>query len=151
MSNRRIIEEYWEAFLNQDIDTYESLMHPDIVVTYPQSGEVFVGRDNSISTVRNYPVDLPAAEGETIGTSERSISGAGAGWFGVSSVTVTSEGNLFVAQGTLTYPNGELYYLCSIFRIKQGLIAEETSYFGQPFEAPEWRIQWAAGGGAASG
>ena len=42
-----------------DLDALESLLHPDVVVTYPQSGEVILGRDNVIAAIRQFPTDLP--------------------------------------------------------------------------------------------
>ncbi len=38
MSNRQIIESCWNAFVTGDLGTFKKFVHPDIVVTYPQSG-----------------------------------------------------------------------------------------------------------------
>ena len=37
------------------------------------------------------------------------------------------------------YPDGGVFHFVSITKVRDGLIAEETDYFGEPFEAPEWR------------
>lgn len=152
MTNHRVVEEYWEAFKNRDLDRYEELLHSDVVVTYPQSGEVIVGRDNYMQTIRNYPLELPSGADEaTFDMSEKAISMPSAAWFGMSSATVISEGDIGVGQVELTYPSGERYLVCSLFKFKQGLIAAETTYFASPFEAPEWRSEWVSSNRPTSG
>jgi hypothetical protein len=144
MSNRETIERYWRTFQSGDLDAYESCLAPDVVVTYPQSGEVIEGRSNYMSTIRNYPADLPSGDVELarLDVSEKAISMPSASWFGMSTVAVMSEGNVAVGQSVLTYPNGDRYNVCSIFNLHQGLITSETTYFAAPFEAPDWRSEW---------
>jgi len=33
-------------------------------------------------------------------------------------------------------------YSCEILDLQDGKIAGTRPYFGEPFEAPEWRAQW---------
>ncbi len=40
------------------------------------------------------------------------------------------------------YPNGDVFNVAVIVKLREGMIAEETTYFAAPFEAPEWRSQW---------
>jgi hypothetical protein len=143
MANRALIMRYWEAFKTGDLDTYEACMDPDIVVTYPQSGEVFRGRDNYMATVRNYPVHLPAgsADGELETTATEVLKQAVLP-FGMSTPIVTTDGDLLVGRAVLTYPNGDQYHVCSIFKAHRGLVKEETTFFAAPFDAPDWRNEW---------
>lgn len=144
MSNRETIERFWRAFHEGDLDTYESCLASDVVVTYPQSGEVIQGRANYMATIRNYPADLPSGDEElaSLDSSEKTVSMPSASWFGMSTIAVMSEGNMVVGQSVLTYPSGDTYSVCSIFNLNQGLITSETTYFAAPFEAPEWRSEW---------
>jgi hypothetical protein len=32
-----------------------------------------------------------------------------------------------------------VFHVAVIIKIREGIIAEETTYFAAPFEAPEWR------------
>jgi ketosteroid isomerase-like protein len=64
MINRETVERYWTAFKDGDLDAYEACLATDVVVTYPQSGEVLRGRADYMSTIRNYPVNLPSGEEE---------------------------------------------------------------------------------------
>jgi len=140
MTNRRIVEQYWFAFRDGDLDTYESLLHPDVVVTYPQSGEVFKGK--YMASIRNYPQGLPTGDASALDTTEKSAATTSIFPFGLSAITLVHDGELLVGQAVLTYPNGEVYNTCSIFKVQSQLIAEETTYFAAPFDAPEWRSQW---------
>ena len=47
--------------------------------------------------------------------------------------------HLFVAEGVATYPDGGVYHVAMIMHFEGGEVRRETWYFGEPFEAPEWR------------
>jgi hypothetical protein len=34
--------------------------------------------------------------------------------------------------------------VCSIFKADRSLITEETTFFAAPFDAPDWRREWAS-------
>ena len=145
MTNRKLIETYWEAFKSGDLETYEACMDPQIVVSYPQSGEIFHGRDNYMATIRNYPVDLPSGSADAeLDTTATEVLQQSIFPFGMSTPIVTTDGDLLVGRVVLTYPNGDVYHLCSIFKADRGLITEETTFFAAPFEAPDWRSEWAS-------
>jgi hypothetical protein len=42
---------------------------------------------------------------------------------------------------TLEY-DGNHMNVCDILELQDGKIKRSTGYFGEPFEAPEWRAQW---------
>jgi hypothetical protein len=146
MANRKLIETYWEAFKNGDLETYEACLDPQVVVSYPQSGEVFRGRDNYMETIRNYPVDLPSGSADVglDSTATEVLKQPSVLPFGMSTPIVVTDGDLLVGRVVRTYPNGDVYHVRSIFKIRRGLIAEETTYFAAPFDAPEWRRQWSS-------
>lgn len=146
MTNRRVVEAFWTALQQGDIDAYDSIMHPDVVVTYPQSGEVIRGRDNLMAVLRNFPIAFPTAEADIIlDTTEKTVSRPSLIPFGMSSITIVDDGELVVGQAVVTYPEDVVYNTCSIFKVRSQMIVEETTYFAAPFEAPEWRREWVEG------
>lgn len=143
MSNRQVIEQYWAAIAGGDLADAEACLHPDVVVSYPQSGEVFRGRDNYMAILRNYPGGLPASEAVGLEGDPRTVVTPSARPFGAPVVTVVGGDELMVGQSILHYSDGLTVHGVSIFRMRSRLIAAETTYFTEPFEAPEWRKQWA--------
>ena len=142
MSNRQIVERYWTAFVTGDLDTLERLVHTDIVVTYPQSGEVIRGRENLMATIRNYPVALPEGSDAKLEGTAETASVSSPLLFGIPVITVVAGSDVFVGEAVYTYANGDVFNVAVIVKIREGMIAEETTYFAAPFEAPEWRSQW---------
>ena len=41
----------------------------------------------------------------------------------------------------ITY-DGRPVYVVSVMEFREGKVAHQTYYFGDPFEPPEWRSQW---------
>jgi hypothetical protein len=52
-------------------------------------------------------------------------------------------GDLAVLETDLTYADGSRYLGASILELRDGKVLRETDYYAQPFQAPEWRAQWA--------
>ena len=52
-------------------------------------------------------------------------------------------GDLAVLETELTYADGSRYLGVSILELRDGKVLRETDYYVQPFQAPEWRAQWA--------
>jgi hypothetical protein len=98
-------------------DEYD-LRAEDYVMEMPQSGERIVGRDNMRAMQDAYPAP-PAVQVQR----------------------VIGSGDLFVIELRSDY-GGEIYYACLIVEFRDGKIAHETRYYGQPFPAPDWRAQW---------
>ena len=144
MSNKNVIERYWSAFIAQDVEGIAECLHPDVVVRYPQSGEVFRGRENCLAILREYPGGLPEATAESLETDPQTVVIPSPHPFGAPIVTVTGGNELFVGQARFRYPDGTVVHTASIYRIKDNLIASETAYFGEPFDAAEWRQEWAS-------
>jgi ketosteroid isomerase-like protein len=55
---------------------------------------------------------------------------------------IVSDGDLVVAEATLSYGGGPDYKTVFIFEFRDGKIAKETAYWSEPFQAPEWRAKW---------
>jgi hypothetical protein len=43
----------------------------------------------------------------------------------------------------LSAADGSRYLGVCIFELRDGKVLRETDYYAQPFQAPEWRAQWA--------
>lgn len=85
-------------------------------ITYPQSGERFVGRENILGLVGL----LPPRPGSP---STRFIPG----------------GELVVVDVGVDYGSGPAWKACFLYGLTDGLIRWEVAYFSAPFEAAEWR------------
>ena len=118
--NRTVAENLARAMAAGDVDGLVASYHEDAIVDWPQSGERIVGSANLRAVMRNYPGGVPSPEVRAIRTA----------------------GNLVVAEALVTYPDGTRWHTADIFELSGGRIAHETSYFGEAFEAPEWRAQW---------
>ncbi len=105
--------------------TSRKLVHDDFVQEWPQSGELIRGKRNAVAIMAGYP-DLPRA------TTRR----------------IVGRGDLWLAETTLDYA-GKTVHAVSIYELRDGKIARETDYFGDPFEPAEWRTQWVEQGAKA--
>jgi hypothetical protein len=136
-SHKSIIERYTNALVT-DLDTIEQLQHPDFVEDFPQSGERIRGRENFRKIHENYPGGQPHAERVRIVGSEDK-------WVMSPSYTplrVTGSGDVYTMEGRGVYPNGETWFSVSIIQLRDERVFRVTTYFGQPFEAPDWRAPW---------
>jgi ketosteroid isomerase-like protein len=116
----QLAEAAWTALGAGDWEGAGRLFHDDFVQEWPQSGERIVGRDNAIAINRNFPGGMPTMKFRR---------------------TVTA-GDLAVLEVELRYADGSRYLGVSVLEVRDGKIAKETDYFGQPFPAPQWRAQW---------
>jgi hypothetical protein len=140
MDIRGVVEQWVEAFKNQDLESMAEILHPDFVEIYPQSGELIRGLENLQSIVSVYP-GLP--EGEVIKTSggepARTDVIPSPLPFGLPIIQVSDGEQSFTVESLMEYPSGDKYYGVSIGELKDGKVLKVTSYFAPPFEAPAWR------------
>jgi limonene-1,2-epoxide hydrolase len=116
--NRALLERFLRVFERGDLDAAAEYLHEDYLEEYPQSGERIRGKQNWLSIVRSYP-SLPRMIDHSIEVG----------------------GELCVLEATLEY-DGDRVYVCEIFEVRDGKLKRAREYFGEPFEAPEWRAQW---------
>ena len=117
--NRVTLESYFQAFGLHDLDTIDGLLHDEYVEEYPQSGERIRGKQNARAVAEQYPGGLPSTVDYSFKLS----------------------GDLGVAEMVFDY-GGNLVHICDIVELEDGKIKRTRAYFGEPFEAPEWRAQW---------
>ena len=115
---RALLDQHWLASDSGDFETEHRIYHEDAVLEYPQSGERIRGRQN-IQTTRT----LQANKKRFF---IRRILGGG---------------DLWITEYILTYDD-QPSYTVSIMEFREGKVARETQYFGDPFEASAWRRQW---------
>lgn len=141
MDNRALAERYAQALRDSDPDETVELAHPNIVVTYPQSGEVIRGRDNYEAMLRNYPSGVPIADDNVTVRSggEQTVSVSSPLPFGMPTITSIGGGNTFIIEGTAHYSDSGVFNVVMILRMLEGKVIDETSYFAAPFDPPDWR------------
>jgi hypothetical protein len=115
-SIRAALDRHWAASDANDFDTEHEIYQDDAVLEYPQSGERIRGR-------RNIQASRSANKKRF---TVRRILGAE---------------NLWVTEFILTY-DGAPSYTVSIMEFKDGKVARETQYFGDPFKPGPSRAQW---------
>ena len=142
MDNRKVAEQYAKAAREQDLVSLGTLMHDNIVVRYPQSGEVFRGRDTYVNMLTNFAGGLGDADFESVKGSADMIITRSAQPFLAPTVTVFG-GDRFVIEGLTKYPDGSVFQMISLIRIQEGRVIEDTQYYAAPFDPPEWRKEYA--------
>jgi hypothetical protein len=118
-----------EVYQINDMETFAKAQYEmsadDIVNEFPQSGERFRGRDNIAAMNRSYS----GQTGTTPTTKLRRILKPGEAW---------------VIEATIDYGDGTPISGVTILETgPDGKVVKETDYFGNPFEAPEWRRPYA--------
>ena len=115
---RAALELHWAASDAGDFETEHDIYHDDAVLEYPQSGERIRGR-RDIQTTRTLQANKKRFY-------VRRILGSGGLW---------------ITEYILTYDD-QPSHTVSIMEFRDGKVARETQYFGDPFEASPWRSQW---------
>lgn len=135
--NRAVVERYVKAWPGR-FDTLGELRHQDFVEEWPQSRELVRGHEAYRKIHENYPGGLPAAEtNRIIGSEDRLVLSPS-----FTPVRVQGAGDFFTIEGVNTYPDGAVYYTVATLELRDGKVWRQRTYFGQPFDAPEWRSAW---------
>jgi SnoaL-like domain len=117
-----------EVFEAGDMESFGRAIHElaaeDMVYEFPQSGEVFRGRDTIAEMNANYP----AGSGTTPTATLRRVVKPGQAW---------------IIESTIDYGDGTPVSAVSIIELgSDGKIARQTDYFANPFPAAEWRAKY---------
>lgn len=107
---RTALERHWKASDACDFEAEHDIYREDAVLDYPQSGERIRGRRN-------------IQESRTVQPNEKRFALR----------RIVGSGDLWVSEFVLTY-DGVPSYTVSIMEFRDGLVAHETQYFGDPFE-----------------
>ena len=121
---------------------FKALVTVDFVTEWPQSGERVRGLANFEAVLDHYPGGQ-GGRGHDLETLRARPSDA---------VKLVAPSYTFVAvegggnTGTITlkakYPDGSDWWVVSLYHLRDGRIAQTTSFFAPVYPAPEWRRQW---------
>jgi len=115
---RDALRRHWAASDANEFATEHQIYRDDAVLDYPQSGERIRGRAN----IQASRTAQPNTKRFTV---RRMLGG----------------GDLWISELVLTYDE-QPYYVVSIMEFRDGAVAHETQYFGDPFEPGPSRAQW---------
>ena len=120
------IKELFETGDMEDMGrAMQEMAAEDMVSEYPQSGEVFRGRDKIAEMNKSYP--------ESTGTKPTATLRR-----------VIKPGGAWIIESTIDYGDGTPVSSVSILELgPDGKIRHQTDYFANPFPAPEWRARFA--------
>ena len=108
---RVALKRHWDASDASDFEVEHEIYREDAVLDYPQSGERIRGRYNIQESRRVQPSKKRFAVRRIVGS-----------------------GDLWVTELVISY-DGEPSYVVSIMEFRDGLVAYETQYFADRFEA----------------
>jgi len=117
--NRATIEALVSAINEKDLAALDNVFTEDVIMEWPQSGERIRGGQNRREIYSRFP-SLPSVKPRQL----------------------TGSSNIWVLEATLDYGDKDLYQCVFVFKMRDGLIAQETAYWSKPFPAPEWRANW---------
>ncbi len=138
---REVFERYVEVLNRQDWGELDNLLHADYVEEYPQSGERIRGIANIKALMSNYP----GAEAIAGNVANVDVVGGEAEWLVTPAFTVVrveGSGDVFTGVARSRYPDGSLWHVVALLKMRDGKIWRSTTFFAQAFPAPEWRSQW---------
>ncbi|HEX4934227.1 MAG TPA: nuclear transport factor 2 family protein [Gemmatimonadaceae bacterium] len=120
-------------------DRLDEVFHPDAVVEYPQSGEVFRGLENIRAQFENYP----GLEEDSSSRLEEVIGGP--------TYALTPTYTLIEVKGTgqrrtgvvrVRYPDGTWWWVLNLYEVRDDRVWRSRSYFAPDFDAPDWRAPY---------
>jgi ketosteroid isomerase-like protein len=117
--NRATIERLAKALSEGDLELFHAQFREDSIIEYAQSGERVAGAENRQALYGAFP-SLPK----------------------VAPIRILTCGDLGVLEAKLDYGDDVAWLAVFILEFRDGKIAKETTYWTQPFEAPEWRSAW---------
>jgi hypothetical protein len=108
---RAALERHWDASDASDFVAEHAIYHDDAVLDYPQSRERIRGRRD-------------IQQSRTVQPSKKRFSVR----------RIVGSGDLWITEYVLTYDDVPSYVV-SIMEFRDGLVARETQYFADPFDA----------------
>jgi predicted SnoaL-like aldol condensation-catalyzing enzyme len=116
--NAEVVKKFWPIFDEARFDDVAELLEPDCNVYWPNTRELFKGRDKLIDVNKRYP----------------------GRWY-MDVVDIIAHGAMVVSVVKVySKEDKHSFYATSFFKFKNGLISEITEYWGDITEAPAWRL-----------
>ncbi len=104
-----------------DVDAEHEVYHPDAVLEFPQSGERFEGRESFRAWRSQYPANVSLRP-----------------------TRIAGDGDVWVGFAEIRYDGGPWRPALAVLEYRGDLVAHETIYVTETFEAPEWRAAFRA-------
>lgn len=139
--HRRLLTELARVLDQQDWDRMPDVVAADAVMEFPQSGEVFRGRDNITAQFADYP-DLEAGNtelAEVIGGSRYALT------LMYTVVAVEGSGDRGALTIRVRYPDGSHWWVVNLYEVADGRVTRIKAFFAPEFEAPDWRAPYRDG------
>jgi hypothetical protein len=108
-----------ELFSHLSPEEEYEIRHEDYTMEMPQSGERIRGRENMRAFQEAFP-NPPS----------------------IKLRRVLVRDGLWVLEGVNDYGGGQVLNVVAIIELRDGKMFRDTRYYGEPFEAPQWRTQW---------
>lgn len=102
---------------------------------WPQSAEIVRSLEAEKQIALGYPGGHPTlTPGRIIGSEDRwALSPLGGVY------RVSGDGENWYGEWQMTYPDGKTWFTVTLIELRDGKVWRETTYWAEPFEAPEWR------------
>jgi hypothetical protein len=113
---------YLEATEQGDPDALAAVFADDIEMSWPQSGERFVGRANVMAANR-VRAEMPQPAGEP---------------------RIVGSGPIWVLMLPIRYPDGGLFHFVAVFELAGSMIRRATGHWARPIPADPARAPFAA-------
>ena len=117
LAHRALVERFFAAQERGDVEELTALMDDDMLMTWPQSGERFRGRDNVLAAMAAV-ADKPEFAGEP---------------------RLVGSGSVWVLMVPLRYADEVLHYT-AVVEVEDGRIRRGTGFWGAPFPAQAARV-----------
>jgi ketosteroid isomerase-like protein len=118
---RAALQHYFDYSGAGDEDRASEIYHEDAVLEFPQSGERFEGVENFREWRRLYPAKVEFEIRRARGRDD-----------------------LWVVEVLVRYDGGPWNHGVDIVEFRGDKVSRETIYYGEGWEAPEWRARWRA-------
>lgn len=143
VDHRALAERFAAAMNNGSRTEMAALVTEDFVAEWPQSGERVRGFDNFWATIANYPGVAEAPMGNDISTLRaQGLDGLKLVAPSYVFVAVEGGGNSGNFRLRVRYPDGTLWWVVTLYHLRDGRIDHSTTYFAPQFPAPEWRAAY---------
>ncbi|MGZ6511190.1 MAG: nuclear transport factor 2 family protein [Actinomycetota bacterium] len=116
---RALVAEHYDN-AGVDEDKVHEIYTDDAILEFPQGRERFRGKANIYGFRTAFPQKVRLKIWRTTGS-----------------------GDYWVNEGHITYDDGKPMDTVSIWEFRGDKLSRETVYVTDPWEAPEWRAQWA--------
>jgi hypothetical protein len=115
---RAMIKDHFDASTD-DIVRASEIYADDAVLEFPQGGERIRGKATIIEFRSAYPARVTFQMRRTIGRDD-----------------------LWVNEYTIRYDDEKPLNVVGIMEFRDGKVARERIYFGEPWDPPAWRARW---------